>query len=896
MQPGRLEADFERWRTAGDLDALAAVFDVVAPDLWRLARHLVRDAAAAEDLVQTTFLEVLAQPGRFRAGAPLMPWLVGILTRQAGKSRRRAARVVDPARIARPDEPAPDVPVAAAEADAVVRSALQRLDEPYASVVRAHLLDGARAVDLAAERQVAAGAIRMQLSRGLAMLRRFLPAGLAVPVVVLRAEAAARVRGEVLAKAAAVSPSITVGWFLCWFPGALLVSKHKLGAAMVAVVALLACLPFAKRLLTSPAAELLPSSANRVQAALPSDAQAAAVGANGAPSATPALRDAVPAVAAPGLWLVGTVRPPRRPRDLPIEPPITIDVVLLGTPAQLRAKVDGEGNYALDLLPLVAPRPPAETGIIRSERAAPFAEQRPLLHVTARHEFLMPVMAMVAVSLPDLATLFGSRHEVRQDFDLRPAAVLHGHVVVPNDDHVAHTKLAAFTTESLRGRVAEPVATMQPDAQGEFAITLGIEGAVELWAFHPRRRPLLLSVVAQFGRRTEVGTVRLEAPWVSVQGRIDLPLDLPGNVLIAARPAAPSAADTVLTTFECLARAGDRLVDTQREAWSDAGGSFVLEGLEAGPCTVRIDSVSMWPMIPADEGIVVVAPAVGVVLASDRVPMRFEVHGANGPLQGADVTIVTGDAHSRLSSGSEGDVQWLGRRDLAYRVTVDEARHESRTFAWTGAELAAGPQRGQLCGKPTAALDVTIVDEVDTGEKHVRLRLLAADGSELAQARERQGVVGSEPLRFEALPAGRFLLRIEPEHTSSLHPSIAGAPTETASSVVDLRPGETVRVMVRRRAVGRLRIDAALETGDAKRAGFQLLDAAGQPVAVRTIMDRPDGWAESKGVLDCRVRNTIVPDLLPGSYTVLVTHASFGTLRRTVDVTAGATAMLRLER
>lgn len=895
MQPGPPEAEFERWRIAGDLDALAAVFDLVAPDLWRLARHLVRDAAAAEDLVQTTFLEVLLHARRFRAGAPLMPWLVGILTRQAGKWQRRAARVADPARIARPDEPAPDVQVAAAEADACVRSALQRLDEPYASVVSAHLLDGARAVDLAAQRQCAAGAIRMQLSRGLAMLRRILPAGLAVPLVVQRAEAAARVRDELLARAAVVKPATTsISWFLSWFPGVLLVSKHKLGAAMVAIVALLAGLPFAKDLLTGVAPDPMPSPADAMQAALPNDAPGATAVANAAPSSppSPAPRDAVPGVAPPGLWLVGSVRSSRPP----LLPPITIEVVLFGKPAQLRAEVDAEGHYALDLLPLVVPRLPADPGSILIERAAPFVEQRPLLHVTARHDFSVPVMAMVPLSLPDLATLSGSRHEVRQDFDLRPAAVLHGHVVVPDDDHVAHTKLAAFTVASLRGRTAEPVATTQPDAKGEFAVTLGIEGAVELWVFHPRRRPLLMSVLAQFGQRTEVGTVRLDAPCVSVQGRIDLPLELRDDALIAGRRIGASAADTVLTTFECLARAGDRLVDTQREAWSDASGSFVLDGLEAGPCTVRIDSVPLWPLIPTDEGRVVVAPAVGVMLASDRVPMRFEAHGANGPLQGADVTIATGDAASRLSSGSDGLVQWLGRRDLDYRVTVDEARHESQTFAWTGAELAARPQRGQLRGKPTAVLDVTIVDEVDTGEKHVRLRLLAADGSELAQPSERQGVVGSEPLRFEALPAGRFLLRIEPEHTSSLHPSIAGAPTETTSTLVDLRPGETLPVTVRRRAVGRLRIDAAVETNDHKRAVLQLLDASGQPIAVRTIMDRPDGWAESQGVLDCRVRNTIVPDLLPGSYTVLVTHASFGTLRRTVDVTAGSTATLRLER
>jgi DNA-directed RNA polymerase specialized sigma24 family protein len=88
MRLGPLEADYERWRQQRDLEALAAVFDAAAPELLRVARHLVRDEAAAEDLVQTTFLEVLRQPHRFTPGAPLVPWLVGILANHARKHRR----------------------------------------------------------------------------------------------------------------------------------------------------------------------------------------------------------------------------------------------------------------------------------------------------------------------------------------------------------------------------------------------------------------------------------------------------------------------------------------------------------------------------------------------------------------------------------------------------------------------------------------------------------------------------------------------------------------------------------------------------------------------------------------------------------------------------------------
>ena len=51
--PDRL---FERFRRSGDSAALAKVFDLLAPELLGIARHLVPDAAEAEDLDIPAFL------------------------------------------------------------------------------------------------------------------------------------------------------------------------------------------------------------------------------------------------------------------------------------------------------------------------------------------------------------------------------------------------------------------------------------------------------------------------------------------------------------------------------------------------------------------------------------------------------------------------------------------------------------------------------------------------------------------------------------------------------------------------------------------------------------------------------------------------------------------------
>src|SRR5215204_2612226 len=83
---------FRAFRDRGDAAALADVFDRAAPSLLRLGRRLLGDEAAAEDLVQQTFLTAMRRAGSFRDGAPLLPWLCGILGRHARNEWRRRRR------------------------------------------------------------------------------------------------------------------------------------------------------------------------------------------------------------------------------------------------------------------------------------------------------------------------------------------------------------------------------------------------------------------------------------------------------------------------------------------------------------------------------------------------------------------------------------------------------------------------------------------------------------------------------------------------------------------------------------------------------------------------------------------------------------------------------------
>ena len=78
---------FARFEAHGEPQDLARVFDQLAP-LLLLANHLVGDRAAAEDLVQLTFVEVIADADRFESGRPVAPWLTTIPTWRAACSLR----------------------------------------------------------------------------------------------------------------------------------------------------------------------------------------------------------------------------------------------------------------------------------------------------------------------------------------------------------------------------------------------------------------------------------------------------------------------------------------------------------------------------------------------------------------------------------------------------------------------------------------------------------------------------------------------------------------------------------------------------------------------------------------------------------------------------------------
>jgi RNA polymerase sigma-70 factor, ECF subfamily len=89
---------------AGDPAAVGALFEAYADRIYRLALGLLREPAAAEDIVQETFLSALTHLDRFEGRSSLGTWLYRVAYNAAIDQLRRRSDEPLP-----PDEPEGDL-------------------------------------------------------------------------------------------------------------------------------------------------------------------------------------------------------------------------------------------------------------------------------------------------------------------------------------------------------------------------------------------------------------------------------------------------------------------------------------------------------------------------------------------------------------------------------------------------------------------------------------------------------------------------------------------------------------------------------------------------------------------------------------------------------------------
>ena len=139
--------------------------------LRRLAKTLVRDAAAADDLVQETWLAALKNPPD--PSRPARPWLAGVMRRLVAMRARGEARRARRQRTAARAEGLPSTAelVEGVDTQRRIAKAVLELSEPYRTTVLLRYYQQLSSAEIARRQGIPAATVRWRLSRGLADLR-----------------------------------------------------------------------------------------------------------------------------------------------------------------------------------------------------------------------------------------------------------------------------------------------------------------------------------------------------------------------------------------------------------------------------------------------------------------------------------------------------------------------------------------------------------------------------------------------------------------------------------------------------------------------------------------------------------------------------------------------------
>ncbi len=166
---------------------MKVLFDRLAPRIRLLARRLLGAVAAADDVVQETFLQVWRTAADFDHGRGNVVAWVSVIARTRALDRLRLDRrrlemegtVPLPPSCARP----------AGEDHGLVLSRLETLAGPEAEVVRLAFLSGLTHSEIAAELGMPLGTVKTRVRRGLAHLAVLLSDPVVPSPDVLRSEA-----------------------------------------------------------------------------------------------------------------------------------------------------------------------------------------------------------------------------------------------------------------------------------------------------------------------------------------------------------------------------------------------------------------------------------------------------------------------------------------------------------------------------------------------------------------------------------------------------------------------------------------------------------------------------------------------------------------------------------
>ncbi len=163
---------------AGDMDALRRIYEKYKPDLISVAKALLNDAAAVEDVLHDVFVRFASQAGRFRLNGSLKGYLAICVANRARNVNRRNRQNGQETLIRTGTEssgrPEPSQAAGFMERRRSVAGALAQLPQEQCQVVVLHVLSSLRFREIAQQTGESVNTIQSRYRYGLAKLQSLL--------------------------------------------------------------------------------------------------------------------------------------------------------------------------------------------------------------------------------------------------------------------------------------------------------------------------------------------------------------------------------------------------------------------------------------------------------------------------------------------------------------------------------------------------------------------------------------------------------------------------------------------------------------------------------------------------------------------------------------------------
>ncbi len=153
----------------GEEQAFSELFTRHAGRLQGALRRMV--GAAADDVLQTTFLSIVRARGRYERGAPFRPWLYTVAVNAARDHLRRHRREEPLPADELPETPADPAPLPDPGLSRTVEKALAKLPDSQREAIVLHRFEGFSFKEIAELLGVTETAVKVRAHRGYERLR-----------------------------------------------------------------------------------------------------------------------------------------------------------------------------------------------------------------------------------------------------------------------------------------------------------------------------------------------------------------------------------------------------------------------------------------------------------------------------------------------------------------------------------------------------------------------------------------------------------------------------------------------------------------------------------------------------------------------------------------------------